>query len=44
MFNRVLSASLVGLEAVPVYVETDVSDGLPMFTMEIGRASCRERV
>ena len=33
MFNKVLSASLIGLEAVPVYVETDVSDGLPMFTM-----------
>lgn len=33
MFNKVLSAALLGLEAVPVYVEADVSDGLPVFTM-----------
>ncbi|MCI1722161.1 MAG: YifB family Mg chelatase-like AAA ATPase [Lachnospiraceae bacterium] len=33
MFNRVLSTAIVGVEAVPVYVEADVSDGLPTFTM-----------
>lgn len=33
MFNRVLSAALLGVEAVPVQVEADVSDGLPSFTM-----------
>ena len=33
MFNQVLSAALRGLEAVPVRVEADVSDGLPMLTM-----------
>ncbi|MBQ0058662.1 MAG: YifB family Mg chelatase-like AAA ATPase [Lachnospiraceae bacterium] len=33
MFNQVLSAALVGLNAVPVWVEADVSDGLPSFSM-----------
>ena len=33
MFKQVLSAALLGLEAVPVQVEADVSDGLPTFTM-----------
>ena len=33
MFNRVLSAAIVGIEVIPVQVEVDVSDGLPQFTM-----------
>ncbi len=33
MFNRTLSAAVVGIEAVPVRVEADVSDGLPQFIM-----------
>ncbi len=33
MFSRVYSAAIIGIEAVPVQVETDVSDGLPQFTM-----------
>ncbi|MDO4803843.1 MAG: YifB family Mg chelatase-like AAA ATPase [Lachnospiraceae bacterium] len=33
MFNRVLSAAIVGIDVVPVQVEVDVSDGLPQFTM-----------
>ncbi|MCR5293549.1 MAG: YifB family Mg chelatase-like AAA ATPase [Lachnospiraceae bacterium] len=33
MFSRILSAAIVGIEVIPVSVEADVSDGLPMFTM-----------
>lgn len=33
MFSSVCSAAILGMEAVPVQVEADVSDGLPMFTM-----------
>ena len=33
MFNRVLSAAIVGIDVIPVQVEVDVSDGLPQFTM-----------
>ena len=33
MFTQVLSAALCGLNAVPVRVEADISDGLPMITM-----------
>ena len=51
MYCSVLSATVSGMEMIPVQVEADVSDGMPQFTMvgyvsaqEIGRASCRERV
>ena len=33
MYNRILSAALIGMDVVPVRVEADVSDGLPQFTM-----------
>ena len=33
MFSSILSASVNGLEIHPVRVETDISDGLPQFTM-----------
>ncbi len=33
MFSSVLSAFIFGMEAVPVRVEADVSDGLPSFSM-----------
>ena len=33
MFSSILSASVNGLEICPVRVETDISDGLPQFTM-----------
>ena len=33
MFNRVLSAAIVGIDVIPVQVEVDVSDGLPQFIM-----------
>ncbi|MDO4478178.1 MAG: YifB family Mg chelatase-like AAA ATPase [Lachnospiraceae bacterium] len=33
MFDQVMSAALVGIEALPVRVEADVSDGLPGFSM-----------
>lgn len=33
MFSSVYSAAIWGLEVVPVQVEADVSDGLPMFSM-----------
>lgn len=33
LFNRVLSAAIVGIDVIPVQVEVDVSDGLPQFTM-----------
>lgn len=33
MFSSVLSAAILGVDAFPVQVEADVSDGLPCFTM-----------
>ena len=33
MFSSVCSAAILGMEVVPVQVEADVSDGLPMFAM-----------
>ncbi len=33
MFSSVYSAAILGMEALPVQVEADVSDGLPMFSM-----------
>jgi hypothetical protein len=34
MLARVRSASLHGIEAAPVFVEVDVTSGLPMFTTD----------
>ncbi|MDD3339459.1 MAG: magnesium chelatase domain-containing protein, partial [Lachnospiraceae bacterium] len=33
MFNQVLSATIAGVDVIPVTVEADVSNGLPMFVM-----------
>lgn len=33
MFSTILSAAVLGMEAYPVEVEADISDGLPMFCM-----------
>lgn len=33
MFSSICSAAILGMEVVPVQVEADVSDGLPMFSM-----------
>lgn len=33
MFSSIYSAAILGMEVVPVQVEADVSDGLPMFAM-----------
>lgn len=33
MFSNVLSAAICGMESCPIYVEADVSNGLPEFTM-----------
>lgn len=33
MFSSILSADVRGITGVPIYVETDISDGLPGFTM-----------
>ena len=33
MFYGVMSAEIAGVEAVPVRVEADLSDGLPFFTV-----------
>lgn len=48
MPSRVLSAALVGLEAAPVYVEADVANGLPAFTIvglpDTAVQEARERV
>ena len=38
MFSSILSAVIMGVEAIPIQVEADVSDGLPMFTM-VGHVS-----
>lgn len=32
-FSRVLSAAMCGMEVIPVQVEADVSNGLPLFHM-----------
>ena len=42
MFSRVLSAAITGIEVHPVWVETDVSDGLPSFVM-VGYLSSQVR-
>lgn len=33
MFSTILSAAVIGIEAYPVQVEADISDGLPQFCM-----------
>ena len=33
MFSSILSAAIMGVEAIPIQVEADVSDGLPMWQM-----------
>jgi len=38
MFSSILSAVILGVEAIPIQVEADVSDGLPMFIM-VGHVS-----
>ena len=38
MFSSILSAVIMGVEALPIQVEADVSDGLPMFIM-VGHVS-----
>ena len=38
MFASVLTASIMGMEVIPVRVEADISDGLPYFVM-VGYAS-----
>ena len=40
MFYGVMSAEIAGVEAVPVRVEADLSDGLPFFTV-VGCAAAR---
>jgi Mg chelatase-related protein len=42
MFSSILSAVIMGVEAFPIQVEADVSDGLPMFTM-VGHISTQVR-
>ena len=45
MYSVTNSFGLNGLRGFAVAVEADVSGGLPAFSIvEIGRASCRERV
>ena len=38
MYSSILSAVIMGVEALPIQVEADVSDGLPMFIM-VGHVS-----
>ncbi len=33
MFSRVLSAAICGIQGLPIFVEADVSEGLPGFSM-----------
>ena len=33
MFSRVLSAAICGIQSLPIFVEADVSEGLPGFSM-----------
>ena len=42
MYTSILSATLHGLEAIPVQVEVDVSSGLPGFSM-VGNLSSQVR-
>ena len=42
MYSSVLSATISGVEGVPVLVEADVSNGLPVFSM-VGYLSSRVR-
>ncbi len=42
MFCSILSAAISGVDAVPVHVEADVSDGMPYFTM-VGYVSSQVR-
>ena len=43
MFCRVLSASLLGVEALPIQVEVDVAGGLPLFvTVGLAEGAVRE--
>ncbi len=43
-FSRVLSAAMCGMEVIPVQVEADVSNGLPLFHMVGYReAECESR-
>lgn len=40
MFSSVLSAAVVGVSCIPIQIEADVSNGLPMFSM-VGYLSAR---
>lgn len=40
MFSRVLSATVAGVDCIPIEIEADVSQGLPMFSM-VGYLSAR---
>ncbi len=42
MFCSILSAAICGVEAMPVWVEADVSDGMPMFVM-VGHVNSQVR-
>ena len=42
--GRTYSVALVGLNGYIVEVEADIGQTLPAFVIQIGRASCRERV
>ena len=42
MFCSITSTAISGVDALPVYVEADVSEGLPMFNI-IGAVSTRTR-
>ena len=42
MYFSILSAALNGVEAVPVFVEADISDGMPSFTI-VGSVSTQVR-
>ena len=43
MFSRVLSASLLGVEALPIQVEVDVAGGLPLFvTVGLAEGAVKE--
>ena len=40
MFSSVLSATVAGVDCIPIKIEADVSQGLPMFSM-VGYLSAR---
>ena len=40
MFSSVLSATVAGVDCIPITIEADVSQGLPMFSM-VGYLSAR---